>query len=89
VEEEMAALALRMQSDALRMQQMQAQLGVPPAAPDAEETMCVVCFDAPKQYAMLPCLHMCACEPCAQQLLALRRCPVCREPIERVGQVSS
>jgi hypothetical protein len=38
---------------------------------------------------MLPCLHMCACEPCAQQLLALRRCPVCREPIERVGQVFS
>jgi hypothetical protein len=34
--------------------------------PDAEESMCVVCFDAPKQYAMLPCLHMCACEACTQ-----------------------
>jgi hypothetical protein len=83
--QELAALTLR-------VQQMQAQLGVPPAAPaappDAEETLCVVCFDAPKQYAMLPCLHMCACEACAQQLLQLhRRCPVCREPIERVGQV--
>ena len=90
-EEEMAALTLRMQSDALRLQQMQAELGVSPAAPaphlDAEETMCVVCFDAPKQYAMLPCLHMCACEACAQQLLHVGRCPVCREPIERVGQV--
>jgi hypothetical protein len=60
VEEEVAALALRMQTrraegaaDALRMQQMQAQLGssvAPPAAPhlDAEETQCVVCMDAPK-----------------------------------------
>jgi hypothetical protein len=90
----MAALALRMQSDALRMQQVQAQLGVPPPAPaphpEAEETLCVVCFDAPKQYAMLPCLHMCACEPCAQQILQLHhRCPVCCEPIERVGQVFS
>jgi hypothetical protein len=101
LEEELAALmlsaqsdALRMQSHALRMQQVQAQLGVPSAAPaphpDAEETMCVVCFDAPKQYAMLPCLHMCACEACAQQLLQVHhRCPVCREPIERFGWVFS
>jgi multidrug efflux pump subunit AcrA (membrane-fusion protein) len=85
LEERLAALALE-------VQQVQARLGVIPPAPaphpDAEETMCVVCFDAPKQYAMLPCLHMCACEACAQQLLQLhRRCPVCREPIERVGQV--
>ena len=34
----------------LRTQQVQAQLGVPPAPHlDAEETLCVVCFDAPKQ----------------------------------------
>ena len=33
MEEEMAALALSVQSDARRLQQMQAQLGVPPAAP--------------------------------------------------------
>ena len=52
--------------------------------------MCVVCFDAPKQYAMLPYLHMCACEACAQQLLQVHhRCPVCREPIERFGWVFS
>jgi hypothetical protein len=92
LEEEATALALaiksdmlRVRSNALRLQQVQAQLGVSPAAPaphlDAEETMCVVCFGAPKQYAMLPCLHMCACEACAQQLLHVGRCPVCREPI--------
>jgi hypothetical protein len=50
MEEEMAGLALR-------LQQMQAQLGVPPAAlaphPDAEETQCVVCFDAPNDHAMV------------------------------------
>jgi hypothetical protein len=33
LEEELASLTLRMQTDALRMQQVQAQLGVPPAAP--------------------------------------------------------
>jgi hypothetical protein len=80
LEEEMAALTLsvqsetlRLQSDALRLQQVQAQLGVvPPAAPapnpGAEETLCVVCFDAPKDRIILPCFHMCVrvrgvCEP--------------------------
>jgi hypothetical protein len=94
VEEQMAALALRMQGDALRMQndalmlqQMQAQLGVPPAAPhpDAEETQCVVCMDAPKNRVVLPCMHMCVCEACAQ--LLRDRCPVCRGPIERIAQL--
>ena len=90
----MAELALRMQGDALRMQndalmlqQMQAQLGVPPAAPhpDAEETQCVVCMDAPKNRVVLPCMHMCVCEACAQ--LLRDRCPVCRGPIERIAQL--
>jgi hypothetical protein len=67
LEQELAALtlraqsdALRMQQDALRMQQVQAQLGEPPAAP-AEETLCVVCFDAPKDHAFVPCGHQCVC----------------------------
>jgi hypothetical protein len=85
--------ALRMQSDALMLQQVQAQLGisvVPPVAPaphpDAEETMCVVCLDAPKLYAMVPCMHMCACEACGQ--LLGNRCPVCRGPIESTVRCS-
>jgi hypothetical protein len=97
-EEEVAALALRMQTrraegaaDALRMQQMQAQLGssvAPPAAP--EETQCVVCMDAPKNRVVLPCMHLCACGPCAQRLLELdASCPVCRGPVERMAQVFS
>ena len=76
MEEQMAALALR-------MEEAQAQLGVPPAAP--EETMCVVCMDAPKNRVVLPCMHMCVCEACAQ--LLRDRCPVCRGPIERIAQL--
>ena len=73
-----------------RLQQMQAQLGssvVPPAAPNpgAEETLCVVCMDAPKNRVVLPCMHMCVCEACAQ--LLRDRCPVCRGPIERIAQL--
>jgi hypothetical protein len=92
LEDEVAALALVMESAALRMQQVQAQLGssvVPSAAPaprlGAEETMCVVCMDAPKDRVVLPCGHMCVCAACAQLLRDL--CPVCRGPIERLVQV--
>jgi hypothetical protein len=92
LEEVAAELTLRMQSDALMLQQVQAQLGssvVPPVAsaphPNAEETMCVVCLDAPKLYAKVPCMHMCACEACAQ--LLGNRCPVCRGPIESTVRV--
>ena len=74
-----------------RLQQVQAQLGssvAPPAAP--EETMCVVCMDAPKDRIVLPCMHLCACGPCAQRLLELdASCPVCRGPVERMAQVFS
>jgi hypothetical protein len=101
MEEEVAALALsvqsdllRVQNDRLRLQQMQAQLGVPPAAPaphpdDAEETMCVVCFDAPKDHLVLPCKHLCVCEACAEQLTKTRTpmCPVCRGPIRETTKV--
>ena len=93
VEAQLAALTLRMETrrtegaaDALRAQQMQAQLGssvVPPAAP--EETQCVVCMDAPKNRVVLPCMHMCVCEACAQ--LLRDRCPVCLGPIERIAQL--
>jgi hypothetical protein len=74
IEQEAAALTLVMQSTAMRLQQVQAQLGssvVPPAAPhsDAEETQCVVCMDAPRNRVVLPCMHMCVCEACAQLLL--------------------
>jgi hypothetical protein len=93
LEEEMAALTLSVQSETLRLQQVQAQLGVPPAAPaphsDAEETQCVVCFDAPKEYAIVPCGHVCVCESCAEQLTKTRTpmCPMCRGPIRETMKV--
>jgi hypothetical protein len=93
MKEDLAALTLRMQTDALMAQQMQARLGVPPSAPaphpPAEETMCVVCMDAAKDRAVRPCMHVCVCETCAQLLMLERtpRCPVCREPIQHIERV--
>jgi hypothetical protein len=64
-EEEVAAITLRMQSDALRLQEAQQRLGntvaAPTSQPDAEETQCVVCFDAPKDHIIVPCGHQCVC----------------------------
>jgi Tfp pilus assembly protein FimV len=91
-EEEIAALTSRMQSDALRLQQMRARVGssaVPAAHQDTEETMCVVCFDAAKDHLIVPCGHQCVCAGCAEQLTKTRTptCPVCREPIQQTVKV--
>jgi uncharacterized coiled-coil protein SlyX len=92
-----AAERLHMQEEAaaltLRLQQIQAHLGSsvasPAPHPDAEETMCVVCFDAPKDHIIVPCGHQCVCAGCAEQLTKTRTpsCPVCRGPIERTMRV--
>jgi hypothetical protein len=101
MEKEMAALTLsvqsharRMQSDRLRLLQMQAQLGVPPAAPaphpdDAEENQCVMCFDAPKDHIIIPCYHVCVCEACANLLTQMSKplCPICRTAIQHTNKV--
>jgi hypothetical protein len=92
LEQEMAALTLSVQSDALRLQQVQAQLGVPPAAPapQAEEEMCVLCLDAPKDHIITPCGHQCVCGACAEKLKRVKRnpaCPICREPINATFKV--
>jgi hypothetical protein len=98
MEREASALALRMQqmraqmqSDAMLLQQVQARLGVasPAATEVEEEALCVVCMDARKQHAMVPCMHMCVCEACAQRLLEAQTppCPVCRTPVEGTTRV--
>jgi len=56
---------------------------------EAEEALCVVCMDAPKNHLMRPCMLMCTCEACTQQLLeqGAQSCPVCRAPIEHIERV--
>jgi hypothetical protein len=84
-EEEVAALTVR-------LQEAQARLGVPPAAPalHPEETMCVLCLEAPKDHIIIPCGHQCVCGPCAEKLKRVKRspaCPICREPINATFKV--
>jgi len=44
-----------------------------------EEKLCVVCQDAEKVMAFVPCGHKCACEICS---IGLSACPLCRIPCE-------
>jgi hypothetical protein len=75
----------------LRTKQLHSELGSGSGTSqlDAEETQCVVCFDAPKDHLVLPCKHLCVCEACAEQLTKTRTptCPVCREPIQQTMKV--
>jgi hypothetical protein len=99
LEQELAALTLSVQSDkkraqsgALRMQQVQAQLGVPPAAPappgrrgDYVRGVLRRAQGSP----VLPCKHLCVCGECVEQLTKTRTpmCPVCRGPIRETIKV--
>jgi hypothetical protein len=88
LEERLAALALE-------VQQVRAQLGsssvATPAAPhpNAEETLCVVCFDAPKDHIIVPCYHLCVCEACANLPTQMDKptCPICRSAIQQTNKV--
>ena len=44
-----------------------------------EDAMCVVCMDAPRTWAMVPCHHLCLCEDCTEQILMtpVPKCPMC------------
>jgi rubrerythrin len=93
LEEQVAALTLVMQSAATQLQEAQAQLGVPPAAPaphpDYAEDQCVMCFDAPKDHIIIPCGHVCVCEACANLLTQMSKplCPICRTAIQHTNKV--
>jgi hypothetical protein len=87
--ERLAALTLGMQRDALEVLQLQAELGSGSTPYPDEEDQCVVCFDAPKEYVIVPCGHQCVCGACAEQLTKTRTptCPVCRGPIRETMKV--
>lgn len=54
------------------------------SAPDeeGEGRECVICMSAERDTTVLPCRHMCMCQPCASALKTqTNKCPICREEI--------
>eukprot|EP00883_Tetradesmus_obliquus_P014521 jgi/Sobl393_1/7589/SZX64469.1 len=52
-------------------------------AEDVEGRECVICMSAERDTTVLPCRHMCMCQPCASALKTqTNKCPICREEIE-------
>jgi hypothetical protein len=50
---------------------------------DVEGRECVICMSAERDTTVLPCRHMCMCQPCASALKTqTNKCPICREEIE-------
>ena len=49
--------------------------------------LCVVCMDAKKEYAVLPCGHVCLCAQCAEAVRCTQtpRCPMCQVPMVGEG----
>ncbi len=43
---------------------------------DDDNKLCVVCFEYPKECAIIPCGHLCVCLICANKL---QHCPICRQ----------
>ena len=52
------------------------------------KTLCVVCMDDEADGVILPCGHLCGCEPCLQILLNSEpKCPICRARMNSVVKV--
>ena len=53
-----------------------------PAA--AEEVECCVCLESRKSHIFIPCGHFCACQRCADEIMAADKlCPMCRHPADK------
>lgn len=54
---------------------------------------CVICMSEPRDTAVLPCRHMCLCGSCAETMRSRvqyrsYRCPICRERVGSLQQLS-
>ena len=67
-------------ADAAAAAALSATAAKPVEAPEKnEDALCVVCMDAPRTWAMVPCHHLCLCEECTEQILStpVPKCPMC------------
>lgn len=77
----------RQQLEAIESKQLTMQLNItdapspPPKSDPEDEKLCSICMEGEKTHACLPCGHRCLCASCAEPLLKLETCPICRVPV--------
>eukprot|EP00051_Salpingoeca_urceolata_P018592 m.262506 g.262506 ORF g.262506 m.262506 type:complete len:504 (-) comp19231_c1_seq3:53-1564(-) len=55
---------------------------------DDDNTECVVCMSESRDTMVLPCRHLCLCNPCAEVLrYQANKCPICRAPFHSLLQL--
>ena len=55
-----------------------------------DDVECVVCMSEPRDTIILPCLHMCLCNECAEVFrFQTDRCPICRSFVETLLTVDA
>lgn len=52
---------------------------------DLGEELCIVCFDAPAECAVIPCGHSCLC---VEHSALVEHCPICRAPAQSVIKIT-
>ena len=59
------------------------QGGTPSNAEKSKE--CCVCMETRKSHIFIPCGHFCACQQCADAIMAADKpeCPMCRHPADK------
>lgn len=56
---------------------------------DEDSAECVVCMSDARDTLVLPCRHLCLCNPCAEVLrYQANKCPICRAPFNSLLQFS-
>ena len=51
---------------------------------ETDRLKCCVCLQAERQYAFVPCYHLCVCEGCMARLSV---CPLCRVPLQYARRI--
>ena len=46
----------------------------------AQSRLCKVCEEKELEIVLIPCAHVCLCQPCGERL---SQCPICRVPIKQ------
>ena len=60
------------------------------ASASEDDKQCVVCCEAERSHALIPCGHLSLCEACSGMLLLGTReplCPLCRTPCKQALRV--